>query len=137
MSNVMERLRAGNPEPGCDPPSIEIVWRRLESEREVAAGSASPDRTARLGVRRRTLGRLGLALASAVALGVAALAVALLAGGHSGSGGAPSVPQQRTGAPARRRAAPAGTVAPSVSAGAVATPLTLRMLAVGRYCNGE
>lgn len=36
MSDVIQRLRAANPEPDCPPPPIEGVWRRLDADGGVA-----------------------------------------------------------------------------------------------------
>jgi hypothetical protein len=83
MSDVLERLRAANPEPDPQAPSIEAVWRRIEQQSETnhnrrtgGAFSAGP--------------RWVIPVASVlVALATAVLAVALL--GH-GRGATPRLP---------------------------------------------
>jgi cytochrome c biogenesis protein CcmG/thiol:disulfide interchange protein DsbE len=91
MTDLLTRLRAVNPVPACDPPTIEDVWRKLEHENEVPGRTAPRQR--RRGLRgqrgrarsfwrvRLRVGQVGLGLAVAVPVLVGALAIALL--GHS------------------------------------------------------
>jgi cytochrome c biogenesis protein CcmG, thiol:disulfide interchange protein DsbE len=87
MTDLLERLRAVNPVPTCDPPILEDVWRKLEHE-DRGPGRDTPrrERRRRIGVfsgARLRVRHAGLGLAVAVPLLVAVLAIGLL--GHNQS----------------------------------------------------
>jgi len=84
MTDLLARLRAVNPVPTCDPPTIEDVWRRLKDEDQIPGRNAPPpegldrrDQRVRVGLFSR-VAQVGLGLAVAVPLLVAALAIVLL-----------------------------------------------------------
>ena len=84
MTDLLQRLRAVNPVATCAPPTIENVWRRLEHEDQVsdpdtrAAGAPDPARHPARSRLRFGVGRVGLAMAAAVPVLIAAVAIALL-----------------------------------------------------------
>jgi cytochrome c biogenesis protein CcmG/thiol:disulfide interchange protein DsbE len=87
MTDLLARLRAVNPVPTCDPPTVEDVWRKLEHEDQIPRPNAPrPDLNRRRGRSRMVsrvrlrLGHVGLGLAVAVPVLVAGLAIVLL--GH-------------------------------------------------------
>lgn len=91
MTDLLQRLRAVNPVPTCDPPTVHDVWRRLEHEDQVSRPAtrhpATPSLMYQPGpvqVLSRPwswLGHAGLGLAVAVPVLVAGLAIVLL--GHN------------------------------------------------------
>jgi hypothetical protein len=85
MTDVLDRLRAADPEPGCEPPDIADVWRKLE---QTEAGAVPPVRRRSDWQRSRILSAVLLALGLIPVVVVAA--VVLGAGGGLGTGsGAP------------------------------------------------
>jgi hypothetical protein len=88
MTDLLQRLRAVNPVPTCAPPTIENVWRWLEREDQVSGPgiprAGAPDSTReRPGTAARSrlrfsVGRVGLGMAAAVPVLIAAVAIALL-----------------------------------------------------------
>lgn len=90
MPDVIERLRAANPVPGCPAPSIEDVWRKVEADGGQGAGRRHGGRPAR---RFPSAGGIVAVVALITSLAVVVLAVALL--GHRRVG----VSAPRTGTP--------------------------------------
>ena len=86
MGDVIERLRAANPVPGCPPPPIEAVWRRLELGDEPDAAHG-PDLSAggRLTARGLSLGSVISAVAAMTAIAIAVAAIALLGRANTGA----------------------------------------------------
>lgn len=91
MADVIERLRAANPVPGCPAPSIGDVWRKVEANGGQGALRAYGDRPAR---RFPNFGGIVAVIASLTSLAfVVVLAVGLL--GHRRA----DVSASRTGPP--------------------------------------
>jgi len=94
MSDVIERMRAANPEPHCLPPTIEAVWRRLDADdgltRRVRRTS-SPAPTV-LSTWHRRLDRVVVALLVLATVAIAFAALALLGHRHATTT-APATPQ--------------------------------------------
>lgn len=105
MTDLLERVRALNPVDTCAEPSIDDVWRKLEfnepSIKDEASVAASARVVPRLGARRptrpnstRTGRRSGfswIGIAMAIAVPILVAAVALVTPGHrSGAGSAPA-----------------------------------------------
>jgi peroxiredoxin len=90
MTDLLARLRAANPVPTCDPPTVEDVWRKLEHEDQIPRPNTPRPEQPDLNRRREPsrvfsrvrlrLGHVGLGLAIAVPVFVAGLAIVLL--GH-------------------------------------------------------
>lgn len=122
MTDLLQRLRAVNPVPTCDPPTIHDVWSRLEHEDHVSRpatrhpGTPGPQRRrGRVRVFPRSwfwLRHAGLGLALVVPVLVAALAIVLL--GHQNRRS--ELTGRQSVSPARRvHPRPARSTAPSRS----------------------
>jgi len=107
MTDLLSRLRAVNPVPTCDPPTVEDVWRKLEHEDQISGHNASGPDPSRLergrGFLRVWLGLryVGLGLAVAVPVLISALAVVLL-GHHQSASPSPQAHPVRTGTASSR-----------------------------------
>lgn len=85
MSDVIQRLRAANPEPDCPPPPIEAVWRRLDADgglqrpvRRLSAPAATLHPT-----RHRRVDRVVVAISVLATVAIAFGALALLGHRHA------------------------------------------------------
>ncbi len=79
MTDVMDRLRAADPEPDCPQPPIDLLWAKLDEQERRGRGRGSSVR----GKARRVGDLLMASLAIAVVAGIAAVALTL----RHGNGG--------------------------------------------------
>ena len=94
MTDVLDRLRAANPEPGCPPPAIDATWRRLDAQDKPASELFGEDLPARGSLLARVPSVAGVmtAVSVVIAVAVAIGAIALL--------GRSPTKSSRAGAPA-------------------------------------
>jgi cytochrome c biogenesis protein CcmG/thiol:disulfide interchange protein DsbE len=99
MTDLLARLRAVNPVPTCEPPTVQDVWRRLEFENQIPPGARRPERRGLDRRRGRSYGlswvrlrlrHVGLGLAIVVPVLFAGLAIVLLGHNRSASPRRPS-----------------------------------------------
>jgi peroxiredoxin len=130
MTDLLARLRAVNPVPTCEPPTIQDVWRKLEHDDQIPEPKTHrPERPDRREPSHRFRFRhLGLGIAIAVPALVAALAIVLL--GHNQSASVtqparstPAIAVSHTGASRSIDAALARGVRPPAPDAKLALPI--------------
>jgi hypothetical protein len=124
MTDLLQRLRAVNPVPTCAPPAIEDVWRRLEHDDQISGSeippAGAPDSTReRPGTPTRSrlrfgAGRVGLGMAAAVPVLIAAVAIALLSSHRGHYATATGRPGQTLPRPSRTLPGPSRRLADGI-----------------------